>query len=800
MLKNYFKIAVRNLLRNKVFSFVNVAGMAVGLSSCLVIGLFVANELMYDKFHSKHARIFRLVSDLTTNNSTSNIATTPAPWAPLLEADYPQIESSVRILKDDRSLVGRQDQQKNFELVLFADPSVFKIFDFPMTSGNPARALSDPNTAVLTTTTAKRYFGEEDPIGKALQVATPFGQELTVTITGITADVPQQSHFHYNIILSISTLGDISGFWSYHMYHTYLLLKNPSDRSQLEKMFPAFAEKYVNHNPRADGQVKLFLQPLTDIHLRSQLAGDIEPNGNITYVYILSGIALFILALACFNFMNLSTAQSLLRGKEVGLRKTVGANQRQLISQFLGEAIILMVLAAFLAVIITQAVLPFFNLVSQRQLNISTLLDPFIVFIILLFLLIIAVIAGLYPSLVLSAFKPADVLKGKFHKSTGGNGLRKTLVTIQFAVSIILVACTIILYSQLDFLKNKDLGFDRSHVMIMTIPRGSYGDIITTFENTLKANTSVVSASASSSVPADHIPINLVRPEGSANKESRSMEMLFVDHGFIKTTGMQVVAGRDFSEQFVTDPQEAFIINEQAVKELGWKSPQDALGKKFEWVLPDAVLKSGKIIGVIKDINFRPLNFKIQPLVIHIQPNRLQYVYVRFQPGRVDENIKMLETQFKATFPSQPFEFTFLDQTIQRLYENEQRLGKIFTYGSVLTIIIASLGIFALSTHSAKQRVKEVGIRKVLGANTGDILKLSSKEFLTLVLLANLIAWPIAWYMMSKGLEAYAYRIDMHWTVFAVSGLLVLSVAMITVSFEAIKASLSNPVDSLRNE
>jgi putative ABC transport system permease protein len=373
-------------------------------------------------------------------------------------------------------------------------------------------------------------------------------------------------------------------------------------------------------------------------------------------------------------------------------------------------------------------------------------------------------------------------------------------VTIQFAVSIILVACTIILYSQLDFLKNKDLGFDRSHVMIMTIPRGSYGDIITTFENTLKANTSVVSASASSSVPADHIPINLVRPEGSANKESRSMEMLFVDHGFIKTTGMQVVAGRDFSEQFVTDPQEAFIINEQAVKELGWKSPQDALGKKFEWVLPDAVLKSGKIIGVIKDINFRPLNFKIQPLVIHIQPNRLQYVYVRFQPGRVDENIKMLETQFKATFPSQPFEFTFLDQTIQRLYENEQRLGKIFTYGSVLTIIIASLGIFALSTHSAKQRVKEVGIRKVLGANTGDILKLSSKEFLTLVLLANLIAWPIAWYMMSKGLEAYAYRIDMHWTVFAVSGLLVLSVAMITVSFEAIKASLSNPVDSLRNE
>lgn len=801
MIRNYFVIALRNLLRNKTFSFINIMGMAIGLSCCFVIALFIQNELEYDRFHSKHQRIFRVASDLKSNNSINTIAATPAPWGPLLQNEFPQIESSVRLLKDNRALVGIQGEQRFYEEnVFFSDSSIFSVFDFPLISGNASKALTDPNTAVLTTSIAKKYFGDADPIGKTIQVTTAFGQEFSLLITGVTNDVPAQSHFHFNMLLSMSSLGDISWMWSYHMFQTYVLLKDQNASASLEKMFPAFAEKYINKNAQADGEVRLFLQPVTDIHLHSRLTGEVETNGNIVYVYVLSGIAAFILALACFNFMNLATANALLRAKEVGMRKAVGAKRTQLVAQFMGEAVLLTFSAAFIGLIITQAILPFFNTIAQRELSFVSLLDLNTILMVVGFLLLIAAGTGIYPSAVLSSFKPVDVLKSKFQRGVRGNAIRKTLVVFQFAISIVLIACTLILYSQLDFLKNKDLGFDQSQVMILTIPRGATGEKITEFENMLRSQSSVIAASASSSVPSEFIPVNQIRYEGSVNNENTSMEMIFADHDFIKTMGMEIVGGRDFSIQSPSDAQAAFIINEKAAKEFGWNSPQEAINKKFEWVLPDRVLKSGTIIGVIKDSNFRSLNFKIQPLVIHIQPNRFQYLYVKFQPGAADNNIKMLESQYKSAFPLQPFEFTFLDETVQHLYENEQRLGQIFSYASGLAIIIASLGIFALSMHSARQRIKEVGTRKVLGAGITDILKLSSREFLTLVLLANIFAWPLAWYAANQWLKVYAYKVEVSWWVFALSGVLVLFIAIFTVSFEAIKAAMSNPADSLRNE
>jgi putative ABC transport system permease protein len=801
MVKNYLKIAFRNIWRNKVFSFINIVGIAIGLSSCLVITLFIASELQYDLHHSKHQRIFRLASDLEVNDSKSTLATTPSPWAPLLKDEVSFIEESVRLLEDERSLVVKDDGESRYESnAFFADSTFFDVFDFKVTNGNAKKSLVEPNTVVLTATTAKKYFGDSDPVGKSLRITTGFGQQFSVTVTAVTLDPPEESHFHYSMLLSMSSLGDISGLWSYHMFHTYLLLKTPESRVTLEQLLPAFAEKHINNNPSADGPVKLFLQPLTNIHLHSNLIGEIEANSNVTYVYVLSAIALVILALACFNFMNLSTVLSLRRAREVGLRKTVGATRSELVRQFLGEATLSIFLGAFIGLIITIALLPAFNEISQKHLTILTVLEPHWVLAVIVFLCLLAIITSSYPSMVLSSFKPAEVLKGKFQKTVQGNTIRKTLVAFQFIISITLVVCTMTLYKQLDFIKNKEIGFDKSQVMILTIPKRTDFSKITELETTIGSQANVMSVAACSSVPSSQIPVNMVRPEGVTNDKSRSIEMLFSDYDFVKTMGMKIIAGKDFSVGSPTDIQAAFILNEQAVKQFGWGSPQEAIGKKFDWVLPNSVLKSGKVIGVVKDFNFKPLNFKLQPLVILIQPERFQYLLVRLQPGNVQNTIHTIESEFRKILGAQPFEFTFLDETILHLYEREQRLGKIFTYSSALAIVIALLGIFALSMYNAKERVKEFGIRKVLGARVIDILKLSTREFVIVVLIANLIALPIGSYIMNKWLETYAYRISIDWRIPAISASLIFLVAIVTISFEAVRAASSNPVHSLRSE
>ena len=672
----------------------------------------------------------------------------------------------------------------------------FPVFDFNLVKGNPDR-LDEPNTGIISTSIASKYFKGEDPIGKNLQVTTTFTGELNVIIIGVAEDAPEESHFHFNILLSMPTLGDIGSYWSYHMFQTYVLLKEGQSAAELEKMLPSFAERFINHNTKADGAVNLFLQPIPDIHLHSNLVGEVETNSSITYVYVLSAIAAFILALACFNFMNLSTVHSLRRAKEIGLRKSVGAKHHQLIYQFLGEAALVTLFSAALALIIAQTVLPQVNTLFNRDLTLLTFLDPTIIGVTLFSLAIIAAATGMYPAFVLASFKPVEVLKGEFQNSMGGTMLRKSLVTFQFGIATILVASTFTLYKQLDFVKNKDTGFNQTASIVLTIPRGAEPAKISEFKNTLESQTAFLSVSASSNIPSAQIPINLVKAEGES--ESRSFEMLFVDADFIKTTGMTIMAGRDFSNESVSDEQEGFIINEEAAKVLGW-TLQESVGKKFEWVLPEAVVKSGRIVGVVKDINFKPLRFKVQPMVMHIQPQRFQYWYVQVQPGATEERIRLLEVEFKKGFPAQPFEFAFLDETIQHLYDNERKLGSIFSYSSGLAIAIALLGILALSMHGARQRVKEVGIRKVLGASASQILALSVREFLILIVVSNVFAIPVAYYLINRWLSTYAYRTMIDWKVIIGSAMLVIVATIVTVSFEAVKSARSNPVNALRNE
>ncbi len=584
------------------------------------------------------------------------------------------------------------------------------------------------------------------------------------------------------------------------MFQSYVLINNTASKAGLEKKFAGFVNKYIINNPAADGKQDIFLQPLTSIHLHSQMVGEIGTNGSATYVYVFTGIALFILLIACFNFTNLSTARSVSRAKEVGLRKVVGAERRQLIGQFLGETTLLAVIALILAVIIATIALPVFNQLSQRELSILDGNNYGLLFLLVALVLFVGLLAGIYPATVLSSFKPVEVLKGKFQKSFKGIAFRKVLVTFQFAISIALVAGTILVFKQLQFLQTKKLGFDKDNVAIITLLRDTDSAKLQSLKLSLLNEPSVTSVAAASSVPSANIPVNLVNDGSIDLKKSSSMQMLFTDNDFIRTMKMKIVAGRDFTGSYATDKSEGFVLNEEAVRKLGWQNAEQAIGKTFQWVQPNVVLKTGKIIGVVQDFNITPLKSPVQPLVMHYFPGRFQYLYVRFNGSNGSNAVDAVGEKFKALYPNQFFEYSFLDETLNALYASEKKLSKIFGYFSFLAILIACLGILGLSLYSIQQRIKEIGIRKVLGANVMSITSELMKEFFKPVLIAAVIATPVAWYGMSKWLEEFAYRIQINWMVFVFSAVIVCTIAVLTMSFQAIKAATANPVKNLRTE
>jgi len=800
MFKNYLLIAWRNFRKHKLFSAINILGLSAGLACCILIFLFIQHELSYDRYNKQAKTIYRIISDSKSTNGMTSLAVTPAPWAPLMKKDFPEIKEYVRLLKDEKVLIGQTGEQHYYEnKMLYADSTFFNVFSIGLEKGNAAHALEKPNSIVLTREAAKKYFGRADPIGKTLEVNS-FGRTFNLEVTAIARKVPSNSHFTFDALVSLQTLGDLSSLWSFHMFNTYVVLNSKVNPADLEKKFTGFVNKYIINNPQADGKNDIHLQPLTDIHLRSHLVGEIGTNGDITYVYVFAGVAIFILLIACFNFTNLSTARSLTRAKEVGLRKVVGAERKQLLAQFLSETTLFAFVASLLAIALASLVLPLFNQLSGRKLSIDfSSNDPLILLLVLL-AVGVGLLAGIYPAALLSAFKPIEVLKGKFIRSNKGVPFRKVLVTLQFVISIALIASTLLVKEQLHFLQNKKLGFDKENVLILTLPRATDSTRLLSFKAALSGNQGIRSVAASSTIPNDQVPVNLVN-DGSADlSKALSMQMLFTDPDFVRTMKMQLVAGRDWNSNMATDRTTGFIINEEAVKNFGWKDPQQAIGKAIQWVQPDAVLKSGRVIGVVKNFHITPLKAAVQPLVMHQLPQRYQYLYVRFDQNQVQNVLSLVEKQFNAFYSKQSFEYSFLDDTLNNLYSSERKLGSIFTYFSLLAIIIACLGVLGLSLYSIQQRIKEIGIRKVLGASVVSITSELLKEFVKPVLIAALIATPLAWYAMNKWLEDFAYRIQINGLVFLLTTLMVLAIAVLTMSVQSIKAALGNPVKSLRTE
>jgi len=792
MFRNYLKIAFRNLLRHKLYSLINVLGLALGMACCLLIVLFVQDELSYDKFHKKAEQIYRVAKIERRNDELVNYPLIFPVVAPKLREEFPEVLNAVRFDPQLSILISREGRQFLEQRFFYADSNVFDVFTFPLVKGDPKTALKEPYTLVLTEEMAEKYFAKEDPLGQTLTI----DNNRDFKITGILKNIPHNSHLKFDFLASMATEEAenprYGKLWAWSCY-TYLILPRDYPPSELEKKLPDFILR--NRNEQAAKAWTFYLQPLTKIHLHSNLGYEIEPNGDIKYIYIFSGIGFFILLIACINFMNLATARSSNRAKEVGVRKVLGADRSQLAKQFLGESLVLSLVALPLAVAAAEIFLPAFNALTDKAVSTSYLSNPAVVLGLIGIVFFVGVISGSYPAFFLSAFHPSQVLRGKLRAGVKSSFFRRILVVVQFSISIVLIVGTVIIRSQLDFIRNKKLGFDKEHVVVIRVDQPEMRKRYEPFRRDLLQKPGTVSVTGSTSFPGINPSLSLFVPEGAEDKKSLTLRNVFVDYDFIKTFGMEMKEGRDFSRDFQTDASQAFIINETAAREFGWES---AAGKK----LTDLDRGSGYVIGVLKDFHFRSKHQKIEPLVLSIRPDE-RYIYfisMKFGQADVREILSFLKEKWKEYSPGRPLDYFFLDENFDKLYRAEERLSQIFSAFSFLAIFIACLGLFGLAAFTAEQRTKEIGIRKALGASAANIALLLSKEFTKWVIVANIIAWPLAYFAMSRWLQNFAYRISIGLWMFFLGASLALVIAFITVSFQAVKAALANPVDALRFE
>jgi putative ABC transport system permease protein len=808
MLQNYLKIAFRNLVRNKVYSFINIGGLAVGMATCLLISLYVLDEISYDRFNEKADRICRLDMDIKFGGSEKSYAVSPAPAGPAFLQDYPFIENYVRIREN--SIVIKKGNETIAEGdVAFADSSLFEVFTFPMLYGNPKEALKQPNSVVITESIAKKYFNTSQVLGKFLTI----NKTELYKITGVIKDIPENSHIKRNIYMSMLNYEDSKrNVWISNNYNTYLLLKKGASFTQLKAKFSEVQKKYlqpeifqilgiktIKEFERSGNYLRFDLMPLTQIHLYSNKVAEISTNSNIQYVYIFSAVALFILLIACVNFMNLSTARSVNRAKEVGVRKVLGTVRSYLIGQFLSESIFLSLIAFILGFGIAYLLLPYFNDLATKQMNLSLEQKPFLLPVLLLFSTLIGLLAGIYPALILSNFKPISVLKGKLTTSNKGGYLRNGLVVFQFFASVFLIICTIIIYRQLNFIQNKNLGFNREQVLVIH-DTNLLGTGLESFKNELLQLKEAKSATISGFLPTPSFrSSNSFWPEGELNAEKGiSMQFWEVGHEYTKTLGMQLLQGRDFDRNMSTDSS-ALVINESAAKIFGYKNP---IGKKL-FMYADVQTKrmiAFTIIGVVKNFNYESLRENVGAMSMCLSTKSYGMISIRLQTDNIKEAIAKIENKWKSRVGVTPLNYQFLDEAFDGMYRSEQRIGKIFISFAILAIFIACLGLFGLATFTAEQRTKEIGIRKVMGASVTQIVQLLSKDLLRLVILGIIVASPIAYYFMNKWLQDFAYQVEISWWIFALAGLISITIALLTVSYQAIKAAVANPVKSLRTE
>ena len=803
MIFNYLKQTWRSIVKNKSYSILNIVGLAAGLTCFAFIAVWVTDELSYDKFNKNYDRIVRLTGIVKTETGISESAVSSAPMAKALKDDYPEVENTVRF--DMRGEIVRLKDKQIFEdALLVTDPSFFDVFSFHLTRGDVATALSEPYSIVLTKSAAKKYFGDADPLGQTLTInmfdSTGIGADYKVT--GIMPDASKNSHFNFNMLASFKTaevanpdILTVDG-WGDASFYTYLLLKKGVDQKKFSDKITQFYGKYIGE--RFDIWRKIYfykLQPLADIHLKSNLQYEIAANGSMTNVYVFATVGFLILLLAGINYMNLATARSLSRVKEVGIRKVVGAARRQLTIQYLMEAIITAVIALIIAFMACYLIQPLYSQLTGK--SFSPFESPWIIISLAVITILLGALSGIYPALIVSGFKPAGVLKGAFKSSSRGVLLRRSLLVSQFIITIVLVSGIIIINSQMSYIRHKDLGYNKDALLFLRMNGNT--EVINGY-NAFK-NEVMSSPLISDIATSNSLIINGLGSGGSktVDKNGNPLDVntsrLRVDNNFLAVYNIKMLAGRNFTPNAATDTIRQIILNEQAVKNFGWKDPQTAIGKPFEMGN-----QKGVVVGVVNDFHFNSLQQTIEPLSIYPIGERFSRITLKVNMTKASESVAWIEKAWKKHFQTALFDYDFMDKQVGEQYAAEERFSKIFLYFSVLSILIACLGLYGLTAYSASQKVKEIGVRKVLGATVGNLAILLSGSFLKLVLLAFVISVPVAWYILNNWLTDFAYRINISWWMFGAAGLLVFVISIITVSFQVIKSAVANPIKSLRTE
>jgi putative ABC transport system permease protein len=809
MLRNFLKIAFRNMARHKGFSFLNIAGLSFGLTACLLIGLFVWDEKQYDQNVADKDNIFRLYVHRVTNDANENVAMVPPAFAPTLQQEFAEVENATRVYRlYDKSLVEHGEKQVYQGGAVLAEPSFFSIFPLPFTHGSSAGALNDPKSILISEELSDVVFGPINPVGKELSV-----DKNVYLVKGVFQNDPK-FHLKLNFILPFHLLTsevpeERMKDWGWQQFFTYVKLKDGANAQALQAKFQKLAHQRGSEAEEGE-QYNLvpYFQPLKDVHLKSSgFKFDMAVRGNATYVRALTIIAIFILLIACFNFVNLATAKSLQRAREVGVRKAIGAGRRQLMLQFIGETVLLSFISMVLAVGLTFVLLPWLNHFTEKQIVFPLFTDPLFGLLLLLLTLLVGVIAGFYPALVMSGFQPVKVLKASaITNTTAGKvpWLRHGLVVAQFAISVLLIVSAIVVYRQVNYLHHKDLGFNKEEIMFFPIRGDKMFADHESFKAQLEKVPGVSSVCVGYGFPGDATAgDNIIVPVNGEHKNMPAAQLL-ADHDYIKTLGLTVIAGRGFSKNMATDEDHAFVINETAVKTMGFGTPEKAIGKTLLWPVwesqqPDSI-KEGKVIGVVKDFHFKSLYDKLQTTVIQIYPPAYSRVAVKFNTDNIDKTIRDVQEVWNRFSSGYPIEYIFLDENFKQMYKSEDKLKSLLSIFTAIAIFVACLGLFGLAAYAAERRRKEVGIRKVLGASVKGIVLLLSKDFVKLVLISFLFASPIAWYFMDKWLEDFAYRIDITWWMFGAAAIIAVSIALLTVSIQSLKAATASPTKNLRTE
>jgi len=807
MIRNYIKTAIRSLSKNKGFTAINVLGLALGLASCLLIIFYVFDELNYDRYNTKADRIYRVNEDIRFGGNSNSYAVAPAPLASALKSDFPEIEQVVRFRSRGGFQVKKGNQNIQEDKVVYADPGLFKVFTLPIIDGDPVTALNDTHSVVITEKAAQKYFNRTNVVGQILTI----NDTSLYKITGVIKDIPKQSHFNFDFFISMaSTPEGKDDAWFSSNFNTYVLLRPGTDFNKFQAKIPAFFESHAGPQlqsvlhltfakfEQGGNYFRINFTPITKIHLYSNREAELGMNGDIEFIYMFSAIALFILLIACVNFMNLSTARSANRAREVGVRKVLGSPRKYLIAQFLTESIIVTLIGAIIAFFAAWALLPLFNQMSGKELTITVQTMVWIVPLMIALVLIIGALAGSYPALFLSGFQPIEVLKGKLASGFKGGMLRSFLVVFQFTISIFLIIGTLVIYNQLKYIQSKDLGYNRNEVFTVWNVN-VLGNNAKAFKQEVKQLIGVQNATMTGALPNTGYWNSSTVFKGPIADQKNSVlsQGWVVDEDYIATLGMKMQLGRNFSRDMPTDST-AIVINETAEKMLGFKNPINQL-IYYPQDSKALVLKPYHIIGVMKDFNFQSLRANVTPLILFMGNNE-GGLSIRANAANIPALLNQIKSKWTAFSPNQEFNYTFMNQDFDAVYRTEQRTGTIFVSFTTLAIVIACLGLFGLAAYAAEQRTKEIGIRKVLGASMSTIVQMLSKDFIKLVLIAIIIASPLAWWAMNKWLQDFAYRIHIQWWVLAIAGSGAILIAFITISFQSIKAALTNPVKSLRSE